>query len=135
MVYTAKSVEMVAGDAAKKTALVTHYVGILNYFRHNINGDDVMDEPPRPKKLLEQVQDVIALKHYSPRTGETYSHWIKRFILFHGKRHPKDMGAPEIEQFLTHRATKASVAASRKIRRSPRFYFFIAMCSSKTSRW
>ncbi|MDL1897917.1 integron integrase [Anaerolineae bacterium CFX7] len=69
-------------------------------------------EPPRPRKLLDQVQDVIALKHYSPRTGETYSHWIKRFILFHGKRHPQEMGAPEIEQFLTHLATQENVAAS-----------------------
>lgn len=65
-----------------------------------------------PKKLLDQIQDVIALKHFSPRTGETYRYWIKRFILFHGKRHPREMGAPEIERFLTHLATHENVAAS-----------------------
>ncbi len=57
---------------------------------------------PRPKKLLEQVSDAIRLKHYSPRTEDSYVHWIKRFELFHGKRHPKDMGAAEVEAFLTH---------------------------------
>lgn len=70
-----------------------------------------MDQSP-PKKLLDQMQDVIALKHFLPRTGDTYRYWIKRFILFHGKRHPRDMGAPEIEQFLTHLATQENVAAS-----------------------
>ncbi len=71
-----------------------------------------MSDQQPPKKLLDQVQDVIALKHYSPSTGETYAQWIKRFILFHGKRHPREMGAPEIEQFLTHLATQENVAAS-----------------------
>jgi len=61
----------------------------------------------RPRKLLDQVQDVIRLKHYSYRTEETYVHWIRRFILFHSKRHPKDMGVAEIEAFLTHLAVVA----------------------------
>ncbi len=58
--------------------------------------------PPKPpaKKLLDIVRDTIRLKHYSIRTEEAYLNWIKRFILFHGKRHPKDMGAQEIETFL-----------------------------------
>jgi hypothetical protein len=55
-----------------------------------------------PKKLLDQVRDVIRLKHYSYRTEETYVQWIVRYILFHNKRHPKDMGVAEIEEFLTH---------------------------------
>ncbi|MCC5669306.1 phage integrase N-terminal SAM-like domain-containing protein [Nostoc sp. CHAB 5784] len=42
----------------------------------------------RPKKLLEQVQDVIRLKHYSYQTEKTYIYWIRRYILFHNKRHP-----------------------------------------------
>ena len=45
---------------------------------------------PRPKKLLEQVGDGIQRKHYSPRTEESYVHWIKRYIIFHDKRHPAD---------------------------------------------
>jgi len=67
---------------------------------------------PRPKKLLDQVRDVVRLKHYSYRTGETYVYWIRRYILFHNKRHPKDMGAPEIETFLTHLAVEGNVAAA-----------------------
>ncbi len=47
-------------------------------------------------KLLDQVREVIRLKHYSLRTEQTYLDWIKRFVLFHGKRHPKAMGAEEV---------------------------------------
>ncbi len=70
-----------------------------------------METQPK-KKLLDQVRDVLRLKHYSIRTEESYLNWIKRFILFHHKRHPLEMGAPEIESFLTHLATHANVAAS-----------------------
>ena len=66
----------------------------------------------RPKKLLEQVQDVIRLKHYSYQTEKTYIYWIRRYILYHDKRHPKDMGSAEIEAFLTHLAVNENVAAS-----------------------
>jgi hypothetical protein len=57
----------------------------------------------RPKKLLDQVRETIQLKHYSSRTGETYIGWIKRYIFFHHKRHPREMGAAEIETFLCGR--------------------------------
>ena len=66
---------------------------------------------PRPR-LLDQVRDAIRTRHYSYRTEEAYVGWIKRFILFHGKRHPAEMGKPEIEQLLTARAVKRKVAAS-----------------------
>jgi integron integrase len=66
----------------------------------------------RPKKLLDQVRDTIRLKHYSIRTEEAYVNWIKRYILFHDKRHPTEMGAPEVEAFLTYLAVKENVAAS-----------------------
>jgi integron integrase len=62
--------------------------------------------------LLDQVRDAIRRKHYSIRTEEAYVNWIKRFILFHDKRHPKDMGVPEIEAFLTYLAVDRNVAAS-----------------------
>ena len=65
-----------------------------------------------PPKLLDQVRDKLRVKHYSIRTEQTYSDWIKRYIYFHGKRHPKDMGAREIEAFLTHLAVHGKVAAS-----------------------
>ena len=53
-------------------------------------------------ELLDQLRAKIRLKHYSIRTEEAYVRWCKRFILFHHKRHPAEMGAPEVEQYLTH---------------------------------
>jgi len=70
-----------------------------------------MESRPK-KKLLDQVRDAIRVKHYSIRTEEAYVSWIKRFILFHKKRHPLEMGAAEIEGFLTHLAVDKNVAAS-----------------------
>lgn len=67
---------------------------------------------PSSPKLLDQVRDVIRLKHYSIRTEQAYIGWIRRFILFHGKRHPKDMGAEEVTRYLTHLAVQDKVAAS-----------------------
>jgi integron integrase len=63
-------------------------------------------------KLLEQVAARLRTKHYSIRTERAYVDWIKRFILFHDKRHPRDMGAPEVEAFLTNLAVERSVSAS-----------------------
>lgn len=67
---------------------------------------------PQPKELLPQVREAIRVKHYSYRTEEPYVQWIRRYILFHDKRHPKDMGVPEIEAFLTHLAVTKRVAAA-----------------------
>jgi integron integrase len=67
---------------------------------------------PTPPKLLDQVRNKIRVKHYSIRTETQYLQWIKRFILFHGKRHPKDMGAAEVEAFLSHLAVEGNVSAS-----------------------
>src|SRR5215471_12558127 len=66
----------------------------------------------QPPKLLEQVREAIRVRHYSLRTEATYLSWIKRFILFHGKRHPRDMGVQEVHQFLSHLAVEGQVAAS-----------------------
>jgi integron integrase len=63
-------------------------------------------------KLLDQVRNVIRVKHYSIRTEEVYVQWVRRFVLFHNKRHPQDMGEREISEFLTHLATVGKVAAS-----------------------
>ncbi len=67
--------------------------------------------PPKTR-LLDQVRDRLRLKNYAYRTEKSYLHWIKQYILFHNKRHPNEMGGSEIEQFLTHLATKKKVAAS-----------------------
>ena len=66
----------------------------------------------KPKKLLDQTRDVLRLKHYSLRTERSYCDWIERFIRFHRLRHPKDMGAAEITQFLTHLARIGNVSAA-----------------------
>src|SRR5262245_40272876 len=69
--------------------------------------------PPTGKpKLLDHVRAVLRVKHYSLRTEEAYVNWIRRFILFHGKRHPAQMGEPEIDAFLSHLALDGDVAAS-----------------------
>jgi len=61
---------------------------------------------------LGRVRDAIRLKGYSVRTEEAYADWIKRFILFHDKRHPQEMGYSDVRAFLLHLATKEGVAAS-----------------------
>jgi integron integrase len=63
-------------------------------------------------RLLDQVRDRIHTLHYSIRTEQSYIAWIKRFIFFNNKKHPKEMGKPEIEAFLTHLAVKRHVSAS-----------------------
>lgn len=67
---------------------------------------------PSPPKLLDRVRSAIRLRHYSPRTEEAYVGWIRRFVVFHHKRHPKEMGDAEVGQFLTHLAEKLEVSAS-----------------------
>ena len=63
-------------------------------------------------RLLDRVRDALRVRHYSLRTEQAYTHWIKRFILFHDKRHPESMGEPEITAFLTYLAVQRNVAAS-----------------------
>jgi len=67
---------------------------------------------PDSPRLLTRVRDKIRLKHYSIRTEHAYVDWIRRFIRFHGKRHPIDLGPAEIESFLTDLAVARGVAAS-----------------------
>ena len=98
-----------------------------------------------PKKLLNQVRDGIRLKRYSRSTEKTYVHWIKRFILFHNKRHPLEMGECEIEAFLTDLAVHGEAyrlslrfypvvyrlkTPLPKTRRFMLFSFYIAICST-----
>ncbi|MFZ2405981.1 MAG: integron integrase [Methylobacter sp.] len=66
----------------------------------------------QPKKLLDQVRDKIRFKHYSLSTERIYITWIKQFILYHQKRHPLEMGALEVETFLTYLATQRHVSSS-----------------------
>ncbi len=80
---------------------------------HPINTDKNASavEPEKPR-LLDTLRTRIRLKHYSLRTEQTYTEWVKRYILFHGKRHPAEMGKEEVEAFLSHLAVKHNVSAS-----------------------
>ena len=66
--------------------------------------------PPVP--LLQRVRERIRVRHYSIRTEQAYCDWIKRFVIFHGKRHPSELGAAEVEGFLTSLAVEGRVSAS-----------------------
>ena len=67
---------------------------------------------PKPKKLLDVYREHIRLKQYSPRTEKTYIHWVREYILFHNKRHPREMDVPEINQFITHLVVERKASAS-----------------------
>lgn len=67
---------------------------------------------PGSPKLLDRVRGAIRLRHYSHRTEESYVFWIRRFILYHGKRHPSEMGDTEIAAFLSHLAVERHVSSS-----------------------
>ena len=66
---------------------------------------------PKPR-LLDRVRETVRARHYSRRTEKAYVHWIRRYIFFHGKRHPAEMGAAEVTSFLTSLAVRDKVAAS-----------------------
>src|SRR5260370_36502886 len=65
-----------------------------------------------PAKLLNHVRDVLRVNHYSVRTEEAYVGWIRRFILYHNKKHPREMGALEVELYLTHLAVGEKVSTN-----------------------
>ena len=67
---------------------------------------------PRPVRLLDRVRMAVRVRHYSRRTEKAYVGWIRRFILFHAKRHPAEMGAPEVTAFLSSLAVRDHVSAS-----------------------
>src|SRR5437879_56906 len=76
------------------------------------DGTGAQPPPTRPPKLLDQVRAALRVRHYSMRTEEAYVGWTRRFILFHGKRHPRELGKEEITAFLTRLAVRGKVAAS-----------------------
>lgn len=69
-------------------------------------------KPPDPPRLLDQVRQACRLRHYSPRTEEAYCLWIRRFILFHNKQHPRTLGSADVTTFLSSLATRDEVSAS-----------------------
>ncbi|CAM5797704.1 integron integrase [Rhizobacter fulvus] len=77
-----------------------------------VNPDDAASQPAAPPRLLDQMRHAIRVRHYSIRTEATYVDWVRRFILFHGKRHPSTLGAAQVSAFLTHLAVDRGVAAA-----------------------
>ena len=67
---------------------------------------------PQPPRLLRRVREQIRVRHYSLRTETAYVNWIRRFILFHGKRHPQELGPAEVSAFLSSLAVDRNVSAS-----------------------
>jgi integron integrase len=86
--------------------------GLTFLYEHvlRIHRDDV--PIPKPPKLLDRLRHAVRVRHYSPRTEDCYAEWAERYIRFHGLRHPRDMGAAEIEAFLTDLAVAGHVSAS-----------------------
>jgi hypothetical protein len=67
---------------------------------------------PRAPRLLDQLREAIRYRHYSYRTEQAYVEWVRRYVLFHGKRHPAEMTESEVVTFLTHLATERDVSAA-----------------------
>ena len=93
------------------------------------NSTQTSDKP----RLLDQVRNVIRCKHYSIRTEHSYLDWIKRYILFHNKKHPQDMDEEHISAFLSHLAVMKKVASFHsETRHFARLCSFTGMSSKKT---
>jgi integron integrase len=76
------------------------------------SADPTLAQGARPRRLLEEVHEAIRRRYFSRRTEEAYVHWIKRFIYFSGRRHPREMGEAEVTAFLNHLAAERKVAAA-----------------------
>ena len=88
---------MISPPLASNLAMIHGCRAMTETITRNATKDAVVQQP----RLLDQVRTAIRTRHYSLRTERAYVHWIKRYIYFHGKRHPIDMGATEIEAFLS----------------------------------
>jgi integron integrase len=86
-------------------------------------------------KLLDQVRVVLRRRHYSYKTEKSYIHWIKRFVAFHDMKSPRDMGAPEIEAFLTHLAVRQHVAPSTQNQAFSALVFLYREVYQRDTNW
>jgi len=92
-------------------------------------------DPIEAPRLLDQVRDRIRFRHYSIRTEQAYVQWIRRFILFHGKRHPGDMGASQVVEYLTHLAVVGNVTASTQNQAKSALLFLYREVLGETLPW
>lgn len=74
--------------------------------------EQMSSDQTRPQRFLDQLRECLRVRHYSLRTEEAYVDWVRRFIHFHGKRHPKEMGAPEVQAFLNYLAVERRISPS-----------------------
>ena len=86
-------------------------VAVIGGGLNSKNSGQTMPAAQKPR-LLDHVRQAIRTRHYSPKTEDSYVHWIKRFIFFHNKRHPAEMAEPEIARFLSNLATESRVSGS-----------------------
>ncbi|HWU67706.1 MAG TPA: integron integrase [Stenotrophobium sp.] len=89
----------------------------------------------KPPKLLARMRDELRLRHMSLRTEQSYLEWARRYILFHGKRHPKDMGAEELTAFLTHLAVERKTSASTQNQAKAALLFLYKAVLNKDVPW
>jgi integron integrase len=86
-------------------------------------------------RLMDRVRDAIRVRHYSYRTEQQYVAWIRRYILFHGRRHPDTLGGPEVERFLSHLATERQVAAATQAQALAAILFLYKHVLNSTLPW
>jgi hypothetical protein len=94
-----------------------------------------LDQPPPSPHLLDQVRNAIRRKHYGIRTEQAYGDWIRRFIHFHGKRHPAALGADQVAAFPTHLAVELKVAAAAQNQAKAAVLFLYREVSGLERRW
>ena len=79
---------------------------------HGCTSIPSMTNPNRPPGLIQRYREELQARHYARRTVKTYEQWLRRFLRFHGMRHPREMGSAEVNAFLTHLAVEGQVSAS-----------------------
>ena len=102
----------VGGDNAKALFSLTFLSRTVYLYSTNRPAKPAMPEPPRAPRLLDQLRQQIRYRHYSLRTEQCYVQWVRRFIRFHGMRHPRDLGGADVSRFLSHLANEGRVAPS-----------------------
>ncbi len=90
---------------------------------------------PAPPRLLERLREAIRVRHYSIRTEDAYADWARRFILFHGKRHPSELGAADVAAFLTHLAVERGVSASTQNQAKSALLFLYRVVLAQQLPW
>ena len=103
--------------------------------RERLSREAVASPAGRPPKFLDQIRQQLRTHHYSRRTEDAYTEWIRRFILFHGKRHPRELGEAEVVRFLSSLATERHVSASTQNQAHSALLFLYGKVIGKDLAW